>query len=70
MAPFAQVKQETPLDHYRRHPRSFLDVSDHPAEPRLVARAWCLECDYEVELSDGDAERWAEQGVPWRTGTE
>ncbi len=61
---------ESPLEHHRRHPRSFLDVSDHPEERRLVARAWCLECDYELELSEEDAERWADLGVPWRTGTE
>lgn len=61
---------ETPLEHHLRHPRSFLDVADHESEARLVARAWCLECDYEVELADEDAERWAELGVPWRTGTE
>jgi len=64
------VSSETPLDHHRRHPRSFLDISDHAEEPRLIARAWCLDCDYELELSEEDAERWAELGVPWRTGTE
>ncbi len=61
---------ETPLDHHRRHPRSFLDIADEPGRPDTVTHLWCLECDYDVELSDDEAERLADEGVPWRTGTE
>lgn len=59
---------EDPLAHHRRHPRTFLDISGGP--DALTYRAWCLECDYEVELDEEQAERWADLGVPWRTGTE
>lgn len=64
------MTSESPVEHHRRHPRSFLDLSERPDEPGLIFRSWCLECDYELELSEEDAERWAELGVPWRTGTE
>lgn len=66
----ARRVEDTPLEHHRRHPRSFLDVSDDPARPGMVTHLWCLECDYDVQLSEEDAERLADQGVPWRTGTE
>ena len=64
------MSAEPPLEHHRRHPRSFLDIRDEPDRPRTVSHFWCLECEYDVELSDEDAESLADQGVPWRTGTE
>ncbi len=41
---------EPPLEHHRRHQRSFLDIKDDPERPRTIAHLWCLECDYEVEV--------------------
>lgn len=60
---------ETPLAHVQRHPRTFLDIVGTPGAA-ITARAWCVDCDYELELTEEDADRWAELGVPWRTGTE
>ena len=57
-------------DHHGRHPRSFLDVEGSPDGRTLTSLFWCIECHTQVKLSDEDAEILAEEGVPWRTGTE
>ena len=64
-----QEPPETPLAHVQRHPRTFLDIVGEPGAA-ITARAWCVDCDYELELTEEDADGWAELGVPWRTGTE
>lgn len=45
-------------------------ISATTPQPGLVARLWCLECPYELELSEAEAEEGADRGVPWRMGTE
>lgn len=66
----SEIPGETPLEHHRRHPRSFLDLEDLPDAAAPSYRFWCLECNQELPLSEVEAERWASLGVPWRTGTE
>lgn len=64
------MSAEAALEHHRRHPRSFLDVADSPDGTGLAARFWCIECHEEIDLSEEQADALADEGLPWRTGTE